>query len=231
MKKRLVISGFLICMFLFFSIVGLSNDVKYDFRKANWGMSKEQVKATESLDEVLLPLPLFVATKGYEPDTTYTIQIGTFSKEEDAQNLAKGINDKGYQSYVVKGETLYKVQVGEFKSYKKAQSFSNEMEKDKELRKIIDPPTRFDSLIYQDHIWGFDCNIYYWFLEDKFYQSSYWFYKSILNEDPRIEDYEELKRLLIKILWHIKFLKSMVVKTLIKFWKLILIDLIIYIST
>ena len=47
LKKRLVISGILICIFLFFSIVGLSNDVKYDFRKTNWGMSKEEVKATE----------------------------------------------------------------------------------------------------------------------------------------------------------------------------------------
>ena len=47
LKKRLIISGILICIFLFFSIVALSNDVKYDFRKTNWGMSKEQVRATE----------------------------------------------------------------------------------------------------------------------------------------------------------------------------------------
>ena len=47
MKKRLFILGFLICTFIFFSIVVLSSDVKYDFRKTNWGMSKEQVKAIE----------------------------------------------------------------------------------------------------------------------------------------------------------------------------------------
>jgi hypothetical protein len=47
LKKRLIILGILICIFLFFSIVGLSNNTKYDFRKTNWGMSKEQVKATE----------------------------------------------------------------------------------------------------------------------------------------------------------------------------------------
>jgi hypothetical protein len=47
LKKRLIISGILICIFLFFSIVASSNDVKYDFRQTNWGMSKEQVKATE----------------------------------------------------------------------------------------------------------------------------------------------------------------------------------------
>jgi len=47
LKKRLIILGILICIFLFFSIVVLSNDTKYDFRQTNWGMSKEQVKATE----------------------------------------------------------------------------------------------------------------------------------------------------------------------------------------
>jgi hypothetical protein len=47
LKKRLIILGILIFIFLFFSIVVLSNDVKYDFRRTNWGMSKEQVRATE----------------------------------------------------------------------------------------------------------------------------------------------------------------------------------------
>jgi len=47
LKKRLIILGILVCIFLFSSIIALSNDVKYDFRKTNWGMSKEQVKTTE----------------------------------------------------------------------------------------------------------------------------------------------------------------------------------------
>ena len=48
MKKRLIILGILICIFLFFSIVVLSNDIKYDFRKTNWGMSEQEVKASEN---------------------------------------------------------------------------------------------------------------------------------------------------------------------------------------
>jgi len=59
----------------------------------------------------------------------YTVQVGAFSKEKNAQNLAKEIRDKGYQTYVVKGKILYKVQVGEFKSYEEAQNISQELEK------------------------------------------------------------------------------------------------------
>ena len=64
----------------------------------------------------------------------YTVQVGAFSKEVNAQNLAKEIRDKGYQTYVVtyvvKGKTFHKVQVGEFKSSQEAQ---NIVQKLKEL--------------------------------------------------------------------------------------------------
>lgn len=47
-RKYFLVDLFLIlAIFLFFSIVGLSKDAKYDFRKTNWGMSKEQVKLAE----------------------------------------------------------------------------------------------------------------------------------------------------------------------------------------
>jgi cell division septation protein DedD len=57
----------------------------------------------------------------------YTVQVGAFSTEKNAQNLAKEIRDKGYQTYVVKGKTLYKVQVGEFKNYQEAQNISQKL--------------------------------------------------------------------------------------------------------
>jgi len=57
----------------------------------------------------------------------YTVQVGAFSTEKNAQNLAQEIRDKGYQTYVVKGKTLYKVQVGEFKSNEEAQNISRKL--------------------------------------------------------------------------------------------------------
>jgi len=50
MKRKYFLIGLvlILAMFLVFSIIVLASDVKYDFRKTNWGMSKEQVKATEN---------------------------------------------------------------------------------------------------------------------------------------------------------------------------------------
>ena len=59
----------------------------------------------------------------------YTVQVGAFSKEISAQNLAKEIRDKGYQTYVIKGKTLYKVQVGEFKTSDEAKAISEKLKK------------------------------------------------------------------------------------------------------
>ena len=59
----------------------------------------------------------------------YTVQVGAYSKEEGAQNLAKEIRDKGYQTYVIKGKILYKVQVGEFKALDEAKAISEKLKK------------------------------------------------------------------------------------------------------
>ena len=42
---------------------------------------------------------------------------------------AKEIRDKGYQTYVIKGKTLYKVQVGEFKTSDEAKAISEKLKK------------------------------------------------------------------------------------------------------
>lgn len=57
----------------------------------------------------------------------YTVQVGAFSREINALNLAKEIKSKGYKTYVIKGETLYKVQVGDFRSYQEAQNISQKL--------------------------------------------------------------------------------------------------------
>lgn len=58
----------------------------------------------------------------------YTVQVGAFSREINALNLAKEIKSKGYQTYVIKGDALYKVQVGDFRSYQEAQNISQKLE-------------------------------------------------------------------------------------------------------
>ncbi len=57
----------------------------------------------------------------------YTVQVGAFSSEKNAQNLAQEIKEKGFDTYVIQGENLYKVQVGEFKSSEEAQKVSQKL--------------------------------------------------------------------------------------------------------
>jgi cell division septation protein DedD len=98
----------------------------------------------EATTEVNAPLtePNIVNTTKVEPETevikeseissekkVYTVQVGAFSTEKNAQNLANEIRDKGYQTYVVKGKTLYKVQVGEFKTSEEAKKISEKLKK------------------------------------------------------------------------------------------------------
>ena len=51
----------------------------------------------------------------------YTIQVGAFSSEKNAQKLADEIEKAGYKTFMVKGTNLYKVQVEEFETYKGAE--------------------------------------------------------------------------------------------------------------
>lgn len=98
----------------------------------------------EATTEVNAPLtePNIVNTTKVEPETevikeseissekkVYTVQVGAFSTEKNAQNLANEIKDKGYQTYVVKGINLYKVQVGEFKTSEEAKKISEKLKK------------------------------------------------------------------------------------------------------
>jgi len=48
MQRKAIIFWGIIVLFIFsLSLTILAKDQVYDFRKTNWGMSKEQVKATE----------------------------------------------------------------------------------------------------------------------------------------------------------------------------------------
>jgi hypothetical protein len=47
MKKNISLLLIILCILTIFNLVLFSEETKYDFRKTNWGMSKEQVKATE----------------------------------------------------------------------------------------------------------------------------------------------------------------------------------------
>jgi len=47
MKKNVFILLIISCILVIFTSILFAEEIKYDFRKTNWGMSREQVKATE----------------------------------------------------------------------------------------------------------------------------------------------------------------------------------------
>ena len=112
MKKKSIIFWGLIVLFIFsLSLMILAKEQVYDFRKTNWGMSKEQVKATE----------------GKKPDFEADTMLG-----------------------------------------------------------------------YDVTISGKDFACIYTFLEDKLYNSGYFFTGEHTNKNLYIDDYEELKETLTK---------------------------------
>jgi len=87
------------------------------------------LKSTVETPKVEPEVKVIVESETVSNKKVYTVQVGAFSKEESAQNLAKKIRDKGYQTYVIKGKTLYKVQVGEFKTLDEAKAISEKLKK------------------------------------------------------------------------------------------------------
>lgn len=58
----------------------------------------------------------------------YKVQVGAFSKKENAENYAKELKVKGYDTYIVYIDNLYKVQVGAFSKEENAINLMNELQ-------------------------------------------------------------------------------------------------------
>ena len=58
----------------------------------------------------------------------YKVQVGAFSKKENAENYAKELKTKGYDTYIVYIDNLYKVQVGAFSKEENAINLMNELQ-------------------------------------------------------------------------------------------------------
>lgn len=54
-------------------------------------------------------------TGGGSKDKLYRVQVGAYSKKENANNQLKAIKAKGFEAFVTQADGLYKVQVGAYK--------------------------------------------------------------------------------------------------------------------
>ena len=71
MKKNVSILLIILCILAISILILFAEEVKYDFRKTNWGMSKEQVKATEDKkpnfeDNTMLSYEVTISEKDFE---------------------------------------------------------------------------------------------------------------------------------------------------------------------
>lgn len=60
-------------------------------------------------------------------DVLYRVQVGAFSKKENAETMQKHVKEAGYDSFIVKVDDLYKVQLGAFKHKENATKFVSEL--------------------------------------------------------------------------------------------------------
>ena len=63
------------------------------------------------------------------PGSAYTVQVGFFSNEANARGLAKEIENKGYQVFVIKHNNSFKVQVGAYASREQAEEASRQLKR------------------------------------------------------------------------------------------------------
>jgi len=70
-KKNVSILLIILCILAVSTLILFAEEAKYDFRKTNWGMSKEQVKATEDkkpdfVDNTMLSYEVTISEKDFE---------------------------------------------------------------------------------------------------------------------------------------------------------------------
>ena len=100
-------------------------------------MPKEEPVKVES--EVIAEKPVSVPPKqdttpvvsqspaSTQPGSAYTVQVGYFSNEANARSLAKEIENRGFQTFVIKHNNAFKVQVGAYSVRAQAEEASRQL--------------------------------------------------------------------------------------------------------
>ncbi|MEJ2697880.1 MAG: SPOR domain-containing protein [Candidatus Sulfobium sp.] len=73
---------------------------------------------------------------------SYTVQIGALSDEKDAEDFRTRYRKKGYKAYIVsakdkRGETIYKIRIGEFRNRRDADLLSLKLRKTEGLNTFV----------------------------------------------------------------------------------------------
>lgn len=103
----------------------------------------EEPKTTAPAGRTETPTPVTRPTKGAKPSVVYTVQAGTFSVLQNAEELRARFEKEGYASHIFtivnNGKKFHKVWVGEFSKEDEARRFSAEIKKKYHLNTIVVP--------------------------------------------------------------------------------------------
>ncbi len=86
-----------------------------------------------SKPEVTIPVKTEVSVSPPErvtPSTSvYTVQVGYFSVESNARNLSREIENRGFQTFVIKHNNAFKVQVGSYSLREQAEEAAQQLKR------------------------------------------------------------------------------------------------------
>jgi tetratricopeptide (TPR) repeat protein len=103
----------------------------------------EEPKTAPPAARTETPTPVTRPAKGTKPTVVYTVQAGTFSVLQNAEELRSRFEKEGYVSHIFtivnNGKKFHKVWVGEFGKEDEARRFSAEIKKKFHLNTIVVP--------------------------------------------------------------------------------------------
>ena len=103
----------------------------------------EEPKAAAPAARTETPTPVSRPAKGAKPSVVYTVQAGTFSVLQNAEELRARFEKDGYASHIFtivnNGKKFHKVWVGEFSKEDEARRFSAEIKKKYHINAIVVP--------------------------------------------------------------------------------------------
>jgi tetratricopeptide (TPR) repeat protein len=120
----------------------LKRDYPYSTYATDQRVSEEP-KATPPQSPAETPTPVTRPAKGTKPTVIYTVQAGTFSVLQNAEELRARFEKDGYASHIFtivnSGKKFHKVWVGEFSKEDEARRFSTQISKKYQLSTIVVP--------------------------------------------------------------------------------------------
>jgi tetratricopeptide (TPR) repeat protein len=117
--------------------------LKRDYPYSTYATNQKVAEETKTPAPIETPTPVSRPGKGAKSTIVYTVQAGTFSVLQNAEELRSRFEKEGYVSHIFtivnNGKKFHKVWVGEFSKQDEARRFSAQIKKKFHLDTIVVP--------------------------------------------------------------------------------------------